>query len=139
MNQNEKDLSKLYVDKLRKQRAYFQYADVSQNLLENQKDDDLLFLQEAFIKWINGLKEGDTRTAELNLLLKSIWRIQAYCVNLETVCKASVVEIVNLNEKIANLESRNKILEIEKIQIKNEYEKKIKSLGEEIEFITKNG
>jgi len=96
-------------------------------------------LQEAFIKWINGLKEGDARTAELNLLLKSIWRIQAYCGNLETVCKASVVEIVNLNEKISNLESRNKILEIEKIQITNEYQKKIKSLGEEIEFITKNG
>lgn len=139
MKENEKNLSKLYVDKLRKQRAYFQYADVSQNLLENQKDDDLLFLQEAFIKWINGLKEGDARKDELNLLLKSIWRIQAYCGNLETICKASVVEIVNLNEKIENLESRNRILEIEKIQINNEYQKKIKSLEAEIEFTNKNG
>lgn len=138
MNEQEKKLSKLYVDKLRKQRAYFQYADASQNLLENQKDDDLLFLQEAFIKWINGLKEGDARKAELNLLLKSIWRIQAYCGNLETICKASVVELINLEEKISNLESRNKILELEKIQINNEHQIKVKALEAEIEFTTKN-
>jgi hypothetical protein len=138
MNEQEKKLSKLYVDKLRKQRAYFQYADASQNLLESQKDDDLLFLQEAFIKWINGLKEGDARKAELNLLLKSIWRIQAYCGNLETVCKASVVELINLEDKISNLESRNKILELEKIQINNEHQIKVKALEAEIEFTTKN-
>ena len=139
MDKNEIELSRLFVERIKKQRSYFQYADESQNLLENQKEDDLLFLQEAFINWIKKLLKEDPRFDEINLLLKSVWRLQGYCGNLETICKASVVEIINLRDKIDNLESRNKILEIDKIQITNKFQTEIKKLEQEIEFTTKNG
>lgn len=88
MNQDDKILSNYYIDKIKKQRVYFEYADVSQNLLENQKDEDLLMLQDSLVNWINGIPKDDKRLVNLNLLIKSVWRIQSYCGVLETVCKA---------------------------------------------------
>lgn len=139
MTKEEKSIAKWEFEKLKDQRKYFEYADASQYLLEQQKEDDLLLLQEAFVEWIGKLKKDDVRGKELNLLLKSIWRIQSYCGTLETICRAAVVKFVQFEKRIERLESEKRILELETMQNKAKYEKQISILEKEIEFLTKNG
>jgi hypothetical protein len=139
MNKEEKSIAKWEFEKLKQQRKYFEYADASQYLLEQQKEDDLLLLQDAFVEWIGKLKKDDARGKELNLLLKSIWRIQSYCGGLETICRAAIVKFVQLEKNVERLESEKRILELEIKQNKAKYEKQISVLEKEIEFLTKNG
>ena len=40
MNREEKSIAKWEFEKLKQERKYFEYADASQYLLEQQKDDD---------------------------------------------------------------------------------------------------
>lgn len=138
MNQDDKILSNYYIDKIKKQRVYFEYEDVSQNLLENQKDEDLLMLQDSLVNWINGIPKDDKRLVNLNLLIKSVWRIQSYCGVLETVCKASTVSIVDYQDQIKKLNSEKRLLELENIKMLNLHLLEIKKLNGEIEFLTKN-
>ncbi|MBM6698727.1 hypothetical protein H5976_08760, partial [Streptococcus alactolyticus] len=61
MNREEKSIAKWEFEKLKQERKYFEYADASQYLLEQQKDDDLLILQNAFIEWLGKIKVEDPR------------------------------------------------------------------------------
>lgn len=137
MNQEEKQQSKLLVNYIRQERKYFEYADVSQYLLEEQKDDDLLLLQSSLMDWIEKLKQEDPRKNELTLLLKSVWRIQSYCGTLETVCRASTVKVVELERRVNHLKSEVKLSKLENIQEKSRYDKELKSLKSENEFLSK--
>jgi hypothetical protein len=139
MTKDELRLANYHLEYLKNQRKYFEYADTSQFLLEQQKDNDLLLLQEAFTNWIQKIKKGDLRANELTLLLQSIWRLQSYCGNLETICRASVSSIVESNKRIERLESEKRILELQILQINSKHEIEKKKLEQEIEFITKNG
>lgn len=139
MNPEEKSQAKWHTEYIRQQRKYFDYADTSQYLLEQKKEDDLLLLQDSFVEWITKLKKDDTRKKDLTLLLQSIWRIQSYCGTLETVCKSSVVRVVELNKTIERIESEKRLLELEIKQMKAKHELEKNSLEEEIKFITKNG
>jgi hypothetical protein len=138
MNREEKSIAKWEFEKLKQQRKYFEYADASQYLLEQQKEDDLLLLQDAFMEWIGKLKKDDSRSTELNLLLKSIWRIQSYCGTLETICRASIVKFVQFEKNVERLESEKRLLELKIKQMKAKHEIEKNSLEKEIEFITKN-
>lgn len=139
MTKEEKSIAKWEFEKLKQQRKYFEYADASQYLLEQQKEDDLLLLQDAFVEWIGKLKKDDARGKELNLLLKSIWRIQSYCGGLETICRAAIVKFVQLEKNVERLESEKRLLELEIKQIKAKHEIEKNTLEKEIEFISKNG
>jgi hypothetical protein len=139
MTKEDKTLANYHFENLKKQRKYFDYADTSQFLLEQKKDEDLLILQGTFVEWINKLKKEDARKKEFTLLLQSIWRIESYCRNLETVCKSSVCNLGETEKKIERLESDKRILEFEIIQIKSKYEAEKNSLEKQIEFISKNG
>lgn len=139
MNREEKSIAKWEFENLKRQRKYFEYADASQYLLEQKKDDDLLILQNAFVEWLEKMKKDDVRSKELNLLLRSIWRIQSYCGTLETICKASVSKFVQFEKNIDRLESEKRLLELEIKQIKSKHELEKNSLEKEIEFLTKNG
>jgi hypothetical protein len=134
MTKEEEYEVNLYVRKLKEQRVYFQYTDVATNLLESQKDTDLLLLQESFTNWIGALKEGDKRKDELTLLLISIWRIQAYCVNIETVSKAAVVDVMDKNSYIKSLESQIKNDKLKNDLLIKSLESQIKMLKDEIDF-----
>jgi len=138
MNQEEKSQAKWHTEYIRQQRKYFDYADTSQYLLEQKKEDDLLLLQDSFVEWITKLKKDDARKKDLTLLLQSIWRIQSYCGTLETVCKSSVVRVVELNKTIERIESEKRLLELEIKQMKAKHELEKNSLEKEIEFISKN-
>jgi len=139
MNREEKSIAKWEFEKLKQERKYFEYADASQYLLEQQKDDDLLILQNAFIEWLGKIKVEDPRRKEMDLLLRSIWRIQSYCGTLETICRAAVVKFVQFEKNIERLKSENRLLELEIKQMKAKHESEKNSLEKEIEFITKNG
>lgn len=139
MNREEKSIAKWEFEKLKQERKYFEYADASQYLLEQQKDDDLLILQNAFIEWLGKIKVEDPRRKEMDLLLRSIWRIQSYCGTLETICRAAVVKFVQFEKNIERLKSENRLLELEIKQMKAKHELEKNSLEKEIEFITKNG
>ena len=138
MTQEEKLQAKWHLEYIKQQQKYFDYADTSQYLLEQKKEDDLLLLQDSFVDWITKLKKDDDRKKNLTELLQSIWRIQSYCGTLETVCKASVVRVVELQKTIDKLESDIRLLELEKKQLKSKHELEINKLGKEIEFLTKN-
>jgi len=138
MNKEEKSIAKWEFEKLKNQRKYFEYADAYQSLLEQQKEDDLLILQNSFVDWITKLKKDDGRYKELDLLLRSIWRIQSYCGTLETICRASIVEMVSVEKKLETISSEKRILELEMQQMKAKYETEKNRLEKEIEFITKN-
>jgi len=138
MTPEEKSQMKWHTEYLKQQRKYFEYADTAQYLLEQQKEDDLLLLQDAFVGWIGKVKNEDPRGKEFNLLLRSIWRIQSYCGNLETICRAAVVKVVQSEKTIGRLESEKKLLELEIKQMKAKHEIEKNSLGKEIEFLTKN-
>lgn len=137
MNKEERTLAKYHLENLKQQRVYFEYADTSQYLLEQQKEDDLLLLQDAFVEWINKVKKEDARHKEFNLLLRSIWRIQSYCGNLETICRAAVVKVVHSDKSIEQLKSENRVLELEIKQLKAKHELEKNNLEKQIEFISK--
>lgn len=139
MTQEEKSQAKWHTEYIRQQRKYFDYADTSQYLLEQKKEDDLLLLQDSFVEWITKLKKDDARKKDLTLLLQSIWRIQSYCGTLETVCKSSVVRVVELNKTIERIESEKRLLELQIKQMKSKHELEKNRLEKEIEFLTKNG
>ena len=139
MNREEKSIAKWEFEKLKQERKYFEYADASQYLLEQQKDDDLLILQNAFIEWLGKIKVEDPRRKEMDLLLRSIWRIQSYCGTLETICRAAVVKFVQFEKNIERLKSENRLLELEIKQMKAKHELEKNSLEKEIEYIKKNG
>ena len=138
MNPEEISQAKWHTEYLKQQRKYFEYADSAQYLLESQKEDDLLLLQEAFVSWIGKIKSEDPRKKEFNLLLRSIWRIQSYCGNLETICRAAVVKLVQSEKNILRLESEKRLLELESKQLKAKHEIEKNRLEKEIEFLTKN-
>jgi hypothetical protein len=137
MNKEEKTISKWEFEKLKQNRKYFEYADAYQGLLEEQKEDDLLILQNTFVEWITKIQKDDNRFKELNLLLRSIWRIQSYCGTLETICRSSIVKMVQLEKNIVRIESEKRLLELEMINLKSKHETEKKKLEKEIEFISK--
>lgn len=138
MTKEERQQVKLHTEYIKQQRKYFEYSDTSQYLLEQKKDDDLLLLQDAFMEWINKMQEDDIRKKDLTMLLQSVWRLQNYCGTLETICKSSVVRIVELNKSNNRFESEKRILELEIIQLKSKHELEKKRLEEEIKFISKS-
>lgn len=138
MTQEEKSRAKWHLEYIKQQQKYFDYADTSQYLLEQKKEDDLLLLQDSFVEWINKLKKDDSRKKDLTILLQSVWRIQSYCGTLETVCKSSVARVVELNKNIERIESEKRLLELEIKQIRAKHQLEINKLGKEIEFLTKN-
>lgn len=138
MNKEEITLAKYHIEQLKQQRKHFEYADTSQYLLEQQKEDDLIILQDAFVGWIGKVKQDDPRGKEFNLLLRSIWRIQSYCGNLETICRAAVVKVVQHEKRIKQLESENRLLKLESDLVISNQKTQIKKLEEEIEFTSKN-
>lgn len=135
----EKSLAKWHVEKIKENRQYFDYADLSQKILEDQKDEDLLLLGDWLTDLHNKLKAEDSRRKELLLLIQSIWRLEKYCGGLETVCKASTVRVYNLMKRIEELESESRVYKLKYKQEESRHEFEKKKLKEEIEFITKNG
>jgi len=135
----EKSLAKWHLEKVKEARQYFEYADISQNILEQQNDDDLLLLQDWLMVLHNKLKVDDERRNEVLLLIQGIFRIDKYCGGLVTVCKGSNARLHLVNKRIEELESEVRTLNRQIITDKIKFESEKSKLEKEIEFITKNG
>ena len=98
-----------------------------------------MLLGDAFTRWSSALKDGDKRKDELILLLQSVWRLQAYCTNLETITQSAVMEYVTKEKRNSELLSEKRRLELEIEMLKKNHQKEKQSLEEEIKFISKNG
>jgi len=129
--------SNLHFEFLKKQRQRFDFADTSHWIALNKKEEDFLFLCDAFTKWITALKDGDKRRDELTELIQSVWRLQGYCVNLETITQAAVSDYITTEKRNLQLVSEKRLLELEIQQLKIQHEQAIKSLKAEIEFTQK--
>lgn len=141
MKENRKQeisLAKWHVEKMKEARRYFDYADLSQNILEQQKDDDLLLLGDWLTELHNKLKPDDKRREEVFLLIQSLWRTEKYCGTLETVCKASTVRVYTLSKRIEELESQVKLANYQIIQDKKKYDLDVENLNKQIEWTEKN-
>ena len=133
----EKKQSVLYFEFLKKQRQRFDFADTSQWIALNKKEEDFLVLCDTFTKWITALKDGDKRRDELTELIQSVWRLQGYCVNLETITQAAVSEYSTTEKRNLQLVSEKRLLELEIQQLKIQHGETVKSLKAEIEYTQK--
>lgn len=152
MKENRKEeisLAKWHVDKMKENRKYFEYSDLSQNILEQQKDDDLLLLGD----WLTGIhtnlkpeegksekeiKNKQRQKEEIFLLIQSLWRVDKYCGGLETICKASTVRLMNAMKRNDELESQLKLAQYQNILDKKKYDSEVETLRKQIEWTEKN-
>lgn len=141
MKYNRKEeisLAKWHVEKMKENHKYFEYSDLSQNILEQQKDDDLLLLGDWFTEIHGKLKPEDKRREEVLLLIQGLWRVEKYCGGLETICKASTVRLMNAMKRNDELESQLKLAQYQIIQDKAKYDLEVETLKKQIEWTEKN-
>lgn len=134
----EASLAKWDVERMKEKRRYFEYSDLSQNILEQQKDDDLLLLADWLTEVHGKLKPDDKRKEEILLLIQGLWRIEKYCGGLETICKASTVRLMNEMKRNEELESQLKLSQYQIIQDKKKYDLEVETLKKQIDWTEKN-
>lgn len=134
----EKQLAGLHIEFIRKKRERFDFADTAHWIALSKKEEDFLMLCDKFTKWHNATKAEDPRRVELLDLLQSVWRLQSYCVNIETVIQASVAEYVTTEKRNIELASDKRKKELEYQLMENKYQKKIDELEKQIEWLNNN-
>ena len=129
----EQNQAKMHIKFLKQQRQQFDFADTHQWIAFAKKEEDFLFLCEAFTKWISGIKDGDKRKDELTVLLQGLWRLQSYCGNLETICQDAVAQYTMTEKRNLELVGEKRKVELEMRMQKISYESRILALEENIE------
>jgi hypothetical protein len=133
----ERHQVKLILEQSKKVRERFEYADTAQWLLQDKNLEDLSLVSNAISEWILNPKIGPEKKKELTELLQSIWRVMAYCQNLETLCKTSVSRYIDAESKFDKLQTEICKLKLEKHNLELSKNKDIENLKKEIEFISK--
>lgn len=127
----------LFTKFVRQKRERFDFADTTHWIALNKKEEDFLILCDTFTKWHNAINLEDKRRNELLDLIQTVWRLQSYCINIETIIQSSVAEYVTSEKRNLELVTENRRKELEFILTEKKYLSKIEELGKEIEFITK--
>lgn len=130
----EQSQARLHFEFAKRERERFDFADTSQWLAFDKKEEDFAILLDKFIGWIEVMKDGDNRKTELTEMVKSIFRLQGYCSNLETITQTAVSKYSSFEKQIKESKSEKRLLELELIQMKAKHDSEIKSLKSEIEF-----
>lgn len=133
----ERYQTKLILEQAKKVRERFDYADTAQWLAQDKNLEDLTIVSNAISEWILNPKITETKKKELTELLMSVWRVLAYCQNVETICKTAVSRYSEAESKFDKYQSEIRILKMEKEQLEQSKNKEIESLKKEIEFISK--
>ena len=131
--QNEMNHAKLVNKHFEKQRQRFEYADTAQWLLQNKNETDLIFISEKLAEWSEKAKPENRK--QFDDLILTLFRIQSYCVNLETTCKASVAEFVSESKKVIHLESEIRKLKIENLNEVSKLKLELENVKKELEFV----
>lgn len=130
---NEMNHMKLVKKHFEKQRQRFEYADTAQWIRQDKNETDLIYVSEKLAEWSEKAKPENRKQFE-DLIL-SLFRIQSYCVNLETTCKASVAEFVSESKKVSYLESEIRRLKVENLNEVSKLKIELENVKKEIEFI----
>jgi len=128
---------KAVLEMAKKVRERFDYADTAQWLAQDKNLEDLTMVSNSLSEWLMNPKISESKKKELTDLLMSIWRVMAYCQNIETICKTAVSKYSVNESKIGKLETEIRILKMEKEQLEINKNKEIDVLKKEIEFISK--
>lgn len=133
----EQSQAKMILKYVKQERKNFDFAEYSQWLAFDKKEEDLLVLSNTIIDWVDKLPENSTKKNSLVELLKSVFRVSSYCVNLETVVQNAVSKHISLKKDLdaANSSKYRQSLEFELKE--RDYKKKIEALEKEIEFLSK--
>lgn len=122
--------SKLLTKFLEQQRKNFEYADVSMWLLQDKNETDIIYLGEKLDEWKSKAKPESSQLKVLSEMMMTLFRIQSYCFNLETINKQSVAELVKERGRCKSSESElsklklNHLKEISTLKIELENAKK---------------
>ena len=133
----ERYQAKLILEQAKKVRERFDYADTAQWLAQDKNLEDLTIVSNAISEWVLNPKITEAKKKELTDLLMSVWRVLAYCQNLETITKTAVSRYNQAESQFDKYQSEIRILKMEKEQLEQSKNKEIESLKKEIEFISK--
>ena len=129
----EQRQTSLWMNFVKEQRERFEFAEISHNLAYEKNLEDTMIINDSLTNWATNPKLDKDKKKELNGLLLSLWRVMAYCSNLETIVKTAVSKYVTTEKHNSKLVSEKRMLELE-LQQKD---KTIETLKKEIEFLSK--
>lgn len=136
LNEIERNQIKLVSKFLEQQRKRFDYADTAHWILENKNETDLIFISEKVNDWHS--KAKDENKAQFLEIILALFRVQSYCVSIQTIAKGSVAEFSNELKRSKQLENEIYNLKLELVNQKSNYESEIKSIKAQLEFSTNN-
>lgn len=119
------------------QRERFEFAEVSQHLAMEKNLEDTMILNDALTTWLMNPKADAKKKKELTDLVNSLWRVMAYCSNVETIAKTAVSKYVTTEKRNDQLVSEKHSLELKFQQFEKQKNKEIDALKKEIEFLNK--
>lgn len=133
----ERYQTKLILERAKKIKENFDYADYAQWIAQDKNLEDLTIVSNAISEWILNPKIAESKKKELTELLQSVWRVMSYCQNLETITKTAVSRYYHAEQQFDKYQSEIRMLKMEKEQLEQSKNKEIESLKKEIEFISK--
>jgi hypothetical protein len=133
-SETEKEQSKLLMKFLEQRRERFNNADTHLWMAQNQNQNDLMYISNSFFDWQKGLKPESEKSKVLENMILTMFRIESYCRQTETVSKSSVSEYISERKTNEKLESEIKLLKLQMMQKEAELKSKINLLEKEIEF-----
>ena len=129
----EKQQSKLHIKFLEQRRKRFDYADTAQWILEDKNQSDLIELGDKVSEWMERAKDSNKKQFEGFIL--TLFRVQSYCTNLETLSKQSVAIYIEERKINERLESELKIAKLELIRETSKLKSELENVKKELEFI----
>lgn len=126
--------SKLMSKFLKNQRKSFEYADISMWLLQDKNETDIIFLGEKLDDWKSKAKPESEQLKVLSEMMMTLFRIQSYCFNMETINKASVAELVLERERRKDSESESHRLKLLHLKEISSLKIELENAKKQIEF-----
>jgi hypothetical protein len=133
----ERQQTKLHIKYLEQRRKQFDYADTAQWILEDKNQSDLIELGDKLSEWSS--KAKDSNKKQFEELILTLFRVQAYCTNLETLSKQSVAIYIQERKINERLESELRLSKLEFIKETSKLKTELDNVKKELEFINRNG
>lgn len=131
--------SKLFSKFLDQQRKSFEYADVSMWLLQDKNETDIIYLGQKLDDWKAKAKPESEQLKVLTEMMMTLFRIQSYCFNLETINKQSVAELVKERSRSKFAEDETRKLKLQHLKEISALKIEIQNAKKQIEFHENNG
>lgn len=133
----ERKQAAMYGRMLEYRRERFALAEKQLFFMSDQNLADTLFVQDNVLTWLSKAKDGSEQKKVLDEMAKSLIRMNAYTITVESSAKAAVTEQLRDSEIVSRLESdiRKKDLRIMQLELEPEkLKKEIEKLKEQSKF-----